>query len=64
MMFFCGNDSDLIYDEIVSHGGKAIAASKNMNQEVIESRKQSKIWLTLWCVQGDEPFMRSLCKSD
>jgi hypothetical protein len=33
-------DSDLIYDEIVSHGGKAIAASKNMNLEVIESRKQ------------------------
>jgi 3-deoxy-manno-octulosonate cytidylyltransferase (CMP-KDO synthetase) len=28
MMFFVVTDSDLIYDEIVSHGGKAIRSIK------------------------------------
>ena len=44
---FVVTDSDIIYDEIVSNGGKPSRASRNTNQEVIELRKRLNIWMCL-----------------
>ena len=51
-------DSEIISNEIKSHGGNVIMSQKSMNQGVIELRK---LYKHVDCdlvvnVQGDEPF--------
>jgi 3-deoxy-manno-octulosonate cytidylyltransferase (CMP-KDO synthetase) len=55
---FVVTDSDLIFDEIVSNGGKAIRVSKNTSRGVIEPEAVSNLDVEIVVnVQGDEPLL-------
>ena len=56
---FVVTDSDLIYDEIVSHGGKAIKSIKEHesgSDRIAEAVENLEVDIVI-NVQGDEPFI-------
>jgi 3-deoxy-manno-octulosonate cytidylyltransferase (CMP-KDO synthetase) len=63
-MFFC-SDSHLIYDEIVSHGGKAIMSIKEHesgSDRIAEAIENLDVDIVI-NVQGDEPLLMLIhCK--
>lgn len=58
---FVVTDSDLIYDEIVSHGGKAIKSIKEheSGSDRIAEAVENMVFDIVINVQGDEPFIDS-----
>jgi 3-deoxy-manno-octulosonate cytidylyltransferase (CMP-KDO synthetase) len=63
---FVVTDEQLIYDEITSHGGKAIMSKKNHesgSDRIAEAIENMEVDLVV-NVQGDEPFMQKEPLSD